>query len=185
MIVISAGRLAGEEHLRRTEELLRPAGKVLRIPGTRQDAATALSGSGPAYVYYLVEAMADAGILLGIPRGSRTGDGHSDRLRRATMLRESGEHPVLLREAVTSPAGTTAPAVREPGKHRVRAAILAAIETARDRGGNRLTEPAAQVYRTVRVPAGPASAPCAWTGWAVICPRSVSCRIRRYCRMRR
>jgi hypothetical protein len=67
---ISAGRFAGEEHLRRTEELLRQVGKVLGIPDTQQEAATALSGSGPACVYYLVEAMVDAGILLGIPRGA-------------------------------------------------------------------------------------------------------------------
>ena len=70
MSVISAGRYAGEDHLRRAEELLRPVGKVLRIPESQQDAATALSGSGPAYVYFLVEAMVDAGILLGIPRAT-------------------------------------------------------------------------------------------------------------------
>ena len=133
MIVISAGRLAGEEHLRRTEELLRPAGKVLRIPGTQQDAATALSGSGPSYVYYLVEAMADAGILLGIPRSTALEMVIQTVCGAATMLREPSEHPVLVREAVASPAGTTASAVREPGKHRVRAAFLAAIEAARPR----------------------------------------------------
>src|SRR5215472_3603702 len=70
MSVVSAGAHAGEEHLRQAEELLRPVGKVLRIPESQQDAATALSGSGPAYVYFLVEAMVDAGILLGIPRAT-------------------------------------------------------------------------------------------------------------------
>src|SRR6266702_2765206 len=70
MSVISPGRHAGERHLRRTEELLRPVGKVLRIPESQQDAATALSGSGPAYVYFLVESMVDAGILLGMSRAS-------------------------------------------------------------------------------------------------------------------
>ncbi len=134
MSVISAGRFAGAEHLRRTEELLRPVGKVLRIPESQQDAATALSGSGPAYVYYLVEAMVDAGILLGIPRSVALEMVIQTVCGAATMLRESGEHPVLLREAVTSPAGTTASAVRELEKHRVRAAFLAAIEAARDRG---------------------------------------------------
>ena len=68
MSVISPGSHAGEAHLKRAEELLRPVGKVLRIPESQQDAATALSGSGPAYVYFLVEAMVDAGILLGMPR---------------------------------------------------------------------------------------------------------------------
>jgi pyrroline-5-carboxylate reductase len=134
MSVISAGAHAGEEHLRRAEDLLRPVGKVLRIPESQQDAATALSGSGPAYVYFLVEAMVDAGILLGMPRGTALEMVIQAVYGAATMLRESGEHPVILREAVTSPGGTTISAIRELEKHGVRAAFLAAIEAARDRG---------------------------------------------------
>ncbi len=134
MSVISAGPHAGEEHLRRAEELLRPVGKVLRIPESQQDAATALSGSGPAYVYFLVEAMVDAGILLGMPRGTALEMVTQAVYGAATMLRESGEHPVILREAVTSPGGTTISAIRELERHGVRAAFLAAIEAARDRG---------------------------------------------------
>jgi pyrroline-5-carboxylate reductase len=134
MSVISAGPHAGEEHLRRTEELLRPVGKVLRIPESQQDAATALSGSGPAYVYFLVEAMVDAGILLGMPRGTALEMVTQAVFGAATMLRDSGEHPVILREAVTSPGGTTISAIRELEGHGVRAAFLAAIEAARDRG---------------------------------------------------
>jgi pyrroline-5-carboxylate reductase len=134
MSVISPGRHAGEEHLRRTEALLRPVGKVLRIPESQQDAATALSGSGPAYVYFLVEAMVDAGILLGMPRSTALDIVRQAVYGAATMLRESGEHPVILREAVTSPGGTTISAIRELERHGVRAAFLAAIESARDRG---------------------------------------------------
>jgi len=134
MSVISAGTHAGEEHLRRAEELLRPVGKVLRIPESLQDAATALSGSGPAYVYYLVEAMVDAGILLGMSRGNALEMVTQAVYGAATMLRESGEHPVILREAVTSPGGTTINAIRELERHSVRAAILAAIEAASERG---------------------------------------------------
>jgi pyrroline-5-carboxylate reductase len=134
MSVISAGTHAGEEHLRRTEDLLRPVGKVLRIPESLQDAATALSGSGPAYVYYLVEAMVDAGILLGMARASALEMVTQAVYGAATMLRESGEHPVILREAVTSPGGTTINAIRELEKHSVRAAFLAAIEAASERG---------------------------------------------------
>ncbi len=133
MSVLSAGRYAGEEHLRRAEELLRPVGMVLRIPESQQDAATALSGSGPAYVYFLVEAMVDAGILLGIPRATALEMVTQAVYGAATMLRESGEHPVILREAVTSPGGTTISAIRELERHGVRAAFLAAIEAARDR----------------------------------------------------
>jgi pyrroline-5-carboxylate reductase len=134
MSVISAGAYAGEAHLRRAEELLRPVGQVLRIPESQQDAATALSGSGPAYVYFLVEAMVDAGILLGIPRSTALDMVKQVVFGAATMLRDSGEHPVILREAVTSPAGTTASAMRELERHGVRAAFLAALEAARDRG---------------------------------------------------
>jgi pyrroline-5-carboxylate reductase len=134
MSVISAGTHAGEDHLRRAEELFRPVGKVLRIPESQQDAATALSGSGPAYVYYLVEAMVDAGILLGMARGNALEMVTQAVYGAATMLRDSGEHPVILREAVTSPGGTTINAIRELEKHSVRAAFLAAIEAASDRG---------------------------------------------------
>jgi pyrroline-5-carboxylate reductase len=133
MSVISAGPHATEEHLRRAEELLQPVGKVVRIPESQQDAATALSGSGPAYVYFLVEAMVDAGILLGMPRNDALEMVKQAVYGAATMLRESGEHPVLLREAVTSPGGTTISAIRELERHGVRAAILSAIEAARDR----------------------------------------------------
>jgi pyrroline-5-carboxylate reductase len=134
MSVISAGAHATEDHLRRAEELLRPVGKVLRIPESQQDAATALSGSGPAYVYFLVEAMVDAGILLGMPRANALEMVKQAVFGAATMLRDSGEHPVILREAVTSPGGTTINAIRELERHGVRAAFLAAIEAARDRG---------------------------------------------------
>ncbi|MGI5268494.1 pyrroline-5-carboxylate reductase [Nonomuraea sp. CA-218870] len=134
MSVISAGAYAGEEHLRRTEDLLRPVGKVLRIPESQQDAATALSGSGPAYFFYLVEAMVDAGILLGMPRAAALDMVTQSIVGAAVMLRDSGEHPVILREAVTSPGGTTIAAIAELERHSVRAAFLAAIEAARDRG---------------------------------------------------
>lgn len=134
MSVISAGSHAEEEHLRRVEELFSPVGKVLRLPESLQDAATALSGSGPAYFFYLVEAMVDAGILLGMPRAAALEMVIQTLVGSAIMLRDSGEHPVILREAVTSPGGTTIAAVAELERHRVRAAFLDAISAARDRG---------------------------------------------------
>ncbi|GAA3792212.1 pyrroline-5-carboxylate reductase [Sphaerisporangium flaviroseum] len=133
MSVISAGAHASEIHLKQAEDLLKPVGKVLRIPESQQDAATALSGSGPAYFFYLVEAMVDAGILLGMPRAAALDMVTQSIVGAAIMLRDSGEHPVILREAVTSPAGTTISAIAELERHSVRAAFLAAIEAARDR----------------------------------------------------
>jgi pyrroline-5-carboxylate reductase len=133
MSAISAGAHATEEHLRRTEEIFSPVGKTIRVPESQQDAVTALSGSGPAYFFYLVEAMTDAGILLGLPRAVAHDLIVQTAIGAAVMLRDSGEHPVTLREAVTSPAGTTINAIRELENHRVRAALLSALEAARDR----------------------------------------------------
>ena len=133
MSAISPGRHATGEHLATVEELLSVVGQVVRVPESQQDAVTALSGSGPAYFFYLVEAMIDAGILLGLPRAVAEKLIIQSAVGAATMLARTGEHPVTLREAVTSPAGTTIMAIRELEKHGVRAALLAAIEAARDR----------------------------------------------------
>ena len=133
MSAVSAGSHAGAEHLQLVEDLLRPVGKVVRVPESQLDAVTALSGSGPAYFFFLVEAMIDAGILLGLPRAVAAELIVQTAVGSARMLRESGEHPVLLREAVTSPGGTTISAIRTMEDHGVRAAMLAAIEAARDR----------------------------------------------------
>jgi len=133
MTVISPGSFATEEHLALTEEIFKPLGKTMRVPEVQQDAVTALSGSGPAYFYLLVEAMIDAGILLGLPRQVAHELIVQTAIGSAVMLRDSGEHPVKLREAVTSPAGTTISAIRELENHGVRAALLSALEAARDR----------------------------------------------------
>jgi pyrroline-5-carboxylate reductase len=133
MTAISAGLFATAEHLSLTEEMFAPLGRTIRVPESQQDAVTALSGSGPAYFYYLVEAMTDAGILLGLPRQVAYDLLVQTAIGSATMLRETGEHPVRLREAVTSPAGTTISAIRELENHGVRAALLAALEAARNR----------------------------------------------------
>ncbi|MEK2489302.1 pyrroline-5-carboxylate reductase [Kitasatospora purpeofusca] len=133
MSVISGGSHAAEAHLERAEEIFRSVGKALRLPESQQDAATALSGSGPAYFYFLVEAMTDAGILLGLPRQVAHDLIVQSAIGASVMLRDSGEHPVKLREAVTSPAGTTISAIRELENHGVRAALLSALEAARDR----------------------------------------------------
>ena len=130
MSAISAGSHATEEHLQLVQDLLSTVGKVVRVPETQQDAVTALSGSGPAYFFYLVEAMIDAGILLGLPRAVSAELIIQSAVGAATMLRDSGEHPTILREAVTSPGGTTIAAIRELEKHAVRAALLSAIEAA-------------------------------------------------------
>ncbi|MGX7677600.1 pyrroline-5-carboxylate reductase [Jatrophihabitans sp. DSM 45814] len=133
MTAISPGTHADEEHLQRAQSMLEAVGRVVRVPESQMDAVTALSGSGPAYFFFLVEAMIDAGILLGLPRALAADLIVQTAVGSAVMLRDSGEHPVQLREAVTSPGGTTISAIRELENHAVRAALIAAIEAAHDR----------------------------------------------------
>jgi pyrroline-5-carboxylate reductase len=133
MSAINPGSHTTEEDLALVEGLLGPLGRVIRVPESQQDAVTALSGSGPAYFFYLVEAMIDAGILLGLPRAVAAELIVQTAVGSAKMLQESDEHPVVLREAVMSPAGTTISAIRVMEDHGVRAAMLAALEAARDR----------------------------------------------------
>ena len=130
MTAISAGSHASDEHMAVADSLLACVGRVVQVPESQLDAVTALSGSGPAYFFYLVEAMIDAGILLGLPRTLAAELIVQTAIGSAVMLRDSGEHPVQLREAVTSPGGTTIAAIRELEIHGVRAALLAAIEAA-------------------------------------------------------
>lgn len=141
MSAVAGGVHATAEHLAVAEGLLRPVGKVVRLPEEQLDAVTALSGSGPAYFFLLAEAMIDAGLLLGLSRDVSTELIIQTMVGSALMLRDSGRHPVELRESVTSPGGTTIAAVRVLEQERVRAAFLNAIEAAAHRsrelaGGN-------------------------------------------------
>ena len=133
MAAISPGSHCDEAHLSEAESLMGSTGRVLRIPEKQMDAVTAISGSGPAYIFFVVESMIEAGVHLGLPRASATELVVQTLVGSAKMLRETGDHPVVLREQVTSPGGTTASALRELEIHRVRAAFLAAMEAARDR----------------------------------------------------
>jgi pyrroline-5-carboxylate reductase len=133
MSAVSGGSYARASHMELVENLLGSVGKVVRVPESQQDAVTALSGSGPAYFFYLVEAMIDAGILLGIPRATAAELIVQSAVGAAAMLRDGEGHPVILREAVTSPAGTTIAGIRELENHGVRAALIDAIEAAHNR----------------------------------------------------
>ena len=133
MSVVSAGGCAEDSHLATAEELLGYVGKVLRLPESQLDAVTATSGSGPAYFFLLAEAMIEACILLGLSRDVATDLIIQTMLGSAKMLRDTGKHPVELREMVTSPGGTTIAAIRHLEEAGVRAAFLNAIDAARIR----------------------------------------------------
>jgi pyrroline-5-carboxylate reductase len=133
MAAISPGSHSTQDHLDHVTEILSATGRVITVPERYQDAVTAISGTGPAYLFFVVEAMIEAGVHLGLPRDTATELVVQTMLGSAKLLRETGEHPTVLRERVTSPGGTTAAAVRELEDHKVRAAFLRAMEAARDR----------------------------------------------------
>jgi pyrroline-5-carboxylate reductase len=133
MSAISRGSHCDEAHLVEAEELMGATGRVVRVPEKQQDAVTAISGTGPAYLFFVVEAMIEAGVHLGLPRSTATELVIQTMVGSAKLLRETGEHPTVLRERVTSPGGTTAAAIRELEDHKVRAAFMVALESARDR----------------------------------------------------
>ncbi|GAB3490728.1 pyrroline-5-carboxylate reductase [Nocardiopsis coralliicola] len=132
MTVLTGGRGTTPDQLAHAEQLLSAVGDVVVTDERHMDTATAISGSGPAYFYFIAETMIEAGVAMGMPRAT------AQRLVDQTIIGASamlngGEHPVVLREAVTSPGGTTAAAVRELERHGVRTAFTDAIEAARDR----------------------------------------------------
>lgn len=130
---ISGGKSATAEDLELAEDALGHLGAVVRVAEYDLDAVTALSGSGPAYFALLAEAMIEAGLLLGLSREVSTRLVVQTMLGSALLLRDEGIHPVELREAVTSPGGTTTRAIRELERSGVRAAFLNAINAATER----------------------------------------------------
>jgi pyrroline-5-carboxylate reductase len=133
MSAISAGSAARDEHLAVVEDLLGATGLVVRVPEKDQDAVTAISGSGPAYVFYVIDALAEAGVLMGLSRTLATTLATQTVLGAAALASESGEHPALLRERVSSPGGTTVAALYRLDQAGVRAAFVDAVDTARRR----------------------------------------------------
>jgi pyrroline-5-carboxylate reductase len=130
---ISGGLSATDDDLALAEDALGHLGAVVRLQEKDLDAVTALSGSGPAYFALLAEAMIEAGLLLGLSREVSTRLVVQTMLGSALLLRDEKMHPVELREAVTSPGGTTTRAIRELERSGVRAAFLNAINAATER----------------------------------------------------
>lgn len=130
---LAPGQHARPEHLARAEEIISKVCRTVQLPERYLDAVTALSGSGPAYVFFLAEALIEAGVGVGLPREIAAELTVQTLLGSARMLRETGKHPVELREMVTSPGGTTAAALRVLERAGVRAAFLDAVRAATER----------------------------------------------------
>ncbi len=130
---IAPGSAAGDDDLAWAESLLGAVGTVVRVKEPLLDAVTGLSGSGPAYVFLVAEALIEAGVLAGLPRDVSASLSIQTLLGAATLLAEGTEGPEALRAAVTSPGGTTAAGLRTLEQHGVRAAFLEAVAAATER----------------------------------------------------
>jgi pyrroline-5-carboxylate reductase len=126
---ISAGRFATSDDLAWAESILASVGTVVRVTEDHLDAVTGLTGSGPAYLFLVAEALMDAGVLAGLTRPVADALVRQLFIGAAAMLGQ-GEEPSVLRAAVTSPAGTTAAGVRVLEEHAVRSAFLEAVQAA-------------------------------------------------------
>jgi pyrroline-5-carboxylate reductase len=133
MSAISAGSTCTQAHLDRAENLLSAIGRVVVVPESQQDAVTAISGSGPAYIFYVAEAMYSAGVSLGVEPDVTMELVLQTIFGAATMLRETGVLPEVLRQRVSSPNGTTVAAIETLDAHGVREAFAAAMLSAKTR----------------------------------------------------
>ena len=124
---------ASDDDLAWAEDVLGAVGEVVRVPEALLDAVTGLSGSGPAYVFLVAEALIEAGVLVGLPRDVARTLAVQTLLGSARLLAETGEAPEALRAGVTSPGGTTAAGLRVLEQAGVRAAILDAVSAATER----------------------------------------------------
>jgi len=130
---ISAGSTAGDADLDWAQGILGSVGAVQRVPESLLDAVTGLSGSGPAYIFLVVEALIEAGVLNGLSRAASTVLVIQTLIGSARLLAESGETAESLRAGVTSPGGTTAAGLRVLENHAVRSAFLEAVTAATER----------------------------------------------------
>jgi len=130
---VCAGQHATDEHMAVAERLLRCVGTVVRVPEGQMDAVAAVSGSGPAYVYLVAEALIEAGVRVGLPRDLATELTRQTISGSAALWTDTGEHPTLLRERVTSPGGTTAAALHALEARGLRAAFADAVVANRAR----------------------------------------------------
>ena len=130
---ICAGAHAGEKDLARAEAVFGSVGIVAVLPETALDAVTGLSGSGPVYIYMVIEAMIDGGVKMGIPRGIAAKLAAQTVFGAAKLVIESGKHPAILKDEVTTPGGTAISAIHVLESKGLRSVLIDGIEAAAKR----------------------------------------------------
>lgn len=133
MTGICTGRFASEDHLRLAQRLFDAIGRTVILDEKHMDAVTGLSASGPAFIYVVLESLAEAGVKVGLPRDVATLLASQCTLGAADMVLQSGSHPALLKDAVTTPAGCTIDGLLELEEGGVRVTLIKAVVKAAER----------------------------------------------------
>lgn len=132
---VCPGTKAGRKDVDRALAIFNAVGRAVEVPESMMDAVTGLSGSGPAYMFIILEALADAGVRMGLPRNVASLLAAQTMLGAARMLLESGRHPGQLKDMVTTPGGTTIEGIYALESSGLRGALMEAVEAATVRSG--------------------------------------------------
>ncbi|HEY3989270.1 MAG TPA: pyrroline-5-carboxylate reductase [Acidobacteriaceae bacterium] len=133
MTALAGGRYATVQHLQLAASLFESVGRTVQVDEKHLDAVTGLSGSGPAFLYIVLEALAEGGVKVGLPRDVSTLLAAQTTYGAARMVLETGEHPALLKDAVTTPAGCTADGLLELEEGGLRVTLIKAVMRATER----------------------------------------------------
>jgi len=135
MTVLSRGEAAGESHVAIARKIFEPLGRILELEERHMDTVTGLSASGPAFVYVIIEALADGAVARGLPRGTAIEMAAQMVYGAASMVLETGRHPAALKDDVTTPAGCTIAGILALEDGRIRSVLSRAVEVASVRAG--------------------------------------------------
>lgn len=140
MTGICAGAHAKPEHVEIARAMFDAVGRTVAVDEKNMDAVTALSASGPAYAYIILESLAEAGVKVGLPRDVATLLAAQTMKGAASVVLETGDHPALLKDAVTTPAGCTIDGIMELEEGKLRVTLIKAVVKATERAGELLFE---------------------------------------------
>ena len=133
MTALVRGRYATPEHMALAERMFRTVGRAVVVDEKHMDAVTGLSGSGPAFLYIILEALAEAGVNVGLPRDVATELAAQTAYGAARMVLETGAHPAMLKDEVTTPAGCTVDGILELEQGGLRVTLIKAVKRATER----------------------------------------------------